>query len=375
MLEIAFTPPGLWVTLAVVVVLAVLIFWKREPIRRWLRRFRVKEVQVGPVTIEIEPSQPKTPSPLHTPPAVSPKPLALSDRKPSPSPSSVPAHHPSLTLQEDPNFRQLCYFARRNQCRFFIGSGVSAEAGMPGTQALQNLLRAELSEMGITVPPDMPLPELATAMEKTGGRPHLIGLLQRAFDEALRQRPWEKGAYPWIPLLPQKLVEVVFTTNWDDLLKRAFEAAGKSVREIRHPRDLPLIPQSEYAIVKVHRDFQSPEGPVITEADYAIAQNNILQGTAGTLWGYLAAQLAQYHFVFVGYSLGDPTLALIRRAVELRTASIGEKRHFLVAPLSPEEAQAVQKWAGVYTVTSPSCQFFQGLIQELGEEKNERRAD
>lgn len=52
MLTIALTPPGLYVTVAVIVVLATLIWWQRRPIRRFLRRLRVKEISLGPVTLE-----------------------------------------------------------------------------------------------------------------------------------------------------------------------------------------------------------------------------------------------------------------------------------------------------------------------------------
>ena len=54
MLTIALTPPGLYVTLAVIVVLATLIWWQRRPIRRFLRSLRVKEIGLGPVKLEPE---------------------------------------------------------------------------------------------------------------------------------------------------------------------------------------------------------------------------------------------------------------------------------------------------------------------------------
>lgn len=277
-------------------------------------------------------------------------------------PLSIAAPSP---LVESPAFKNLLYFARRGQCRLFIGSGVSSEVGMPGEQELREALWAELIEMGQAVRADATLPELATALERAAGRPHLIQVLQCLFDDALRERPWERGAYPWIPLLPPDLVQVIYTTNWDDCLKRAFEAAGRTVREIRYPGELSLIPQAEHAIVKMHRDFQVPNGPLISEADYAIALNDIQQGTAGTLWGHLADQLAQFYFVFVGYSLGDQTLNLIRQAVELRTGTAGEKRHFLVASLSPEEAWAAERWACVRPIIATPSEFFQTLLSEL----------
>ncbi|MDY7076322.1 MAG: caspase family protein [Chloroflexota bacterium] len=293
--------------------------------------------------------------------------LVTSVRKPRPRP---PVAAP-LSLPQDPTFKQLLYFARRGQCRLFIGDGVSSEAGMPGVEALWDTLRAELGEMGLSVPANAPLTEIATALEKAAGRTELIGMLQRVFDDALRDHPWERGAYPWIARLPVGLTEVIYTSNWDDALKRAFEETGHSTREVRHPAELALIPRAGHAIVKLRRDFHGPDGPLVSESDYAVALRDIEQGTAGTLWGHLAGQLAQYRFAFVGYDLGDPTLNLIRRAVEMHTGTLGERRHFLVGPMSPEEAQAAERWAGVRPVVAGASDFFQALVREMEGEDDE----
>ena len=51
MLTIALTPPGLYVTIAFIVVLTTLIWWKQRPIRRFLGRLRVTEIALGPVKL------------------------------------------------------------------------------------------------------------------------------------------------------------------------------------------------------------------------------------------------------------------------------------------------------------------------------------
>lgn len=51
MLTIALTPPGLYITVAVIVVLATLIWWQRRPIKRFLRSLRVTEIVLGPVKL------------------------------------------------------------------------------------------------------------------------------------------------------------------------------------------------------------------------------------------------------------------------------------------------------------------------------------
>jgi len=342
---------AVFVAASVVVILALFL---------WLYTRKRISVEVTASTLEHKDELSRSPFPTF--PSVQMEPFATPEKSQPPLSTTTPS-----PLLESPAFKQLLYFVRRKQCRLFIGSGVSSEAGMPSVQELQEALRAELVEMGQAIRTDATLPELATALERIAGRPYLINVLRRLFDNALRGRPWEQGAYRWIPYLPPDLVQVIYTTNWDDCLKRAFEAAGQTAHEIRYPNELSLIPQAEHVIVKMHRDFQASEGPVISEADYAIVLNDIQRGTAGTLWGHLADQLAQFRFVFVGYSLGDPTLKLILRAVELSVGTVGEKRHFLVAPLSLEEARAAERWAGVYPIIAGASEFFQKLAQELQE--------
>ena len=123
--------------------------------------------------------------------------------------------------------------------QFKSGQVLASEAGMPSNKKLQEVLRSELIEIGNSVPENTTLPELATAVEKSVGRSRLIGIIQNLFDDALKEHPWEQGAYPWIPYLPSDLVRVIYTTNFDDLLKRSFEAAGQVAREIRSSDNLP----------------------------------------------------------------------------------------------------------------------------------------
>jgi len=48
------SPLGITVLVVVILVAAALVYWKREPIRRWLRRWKLSEVEVGPVTFKQE---------------------------------------------------------------------------------------------------------------------------------------------------------------------------------------------------------------------------------------------------------------------------------------------------------------------------------
>ncbi len=54
------SPLGIAVLVVVILVAAALIYWKREPIRRWLRQWKL-EFKLGPVTLKQE-KKPETPA-------------------------------------------------------------------------------------------------------------------------------------------------------------------------------------------------------------------------------------------------------------------------------------------------------------------------
>jgi hypothetical protein len=275
-------------------------------------------------------------------------------------------------LREHKHFRQLVAQARRGQAILFIGAGVSVDVGMPTTSQLLDALRAEAKNFGTEIPTGTPFSEAARIMEGFIERANLVGVLRREFDAALKADPppYRRGAYRLLPSIPQ-LSQLIVTTNWDDLIKRAFQDAGEQVVEITQGAQLPLIPSAEHAVIKLHGGFENPEGMVLTESDFDIAEAQIRRGAAGTLWCFVANLLAQRSFIFIGYSLQDPDFRLLRRMVE---SGMGTRRepvpHFFVAPLSKADEEAISKWAEVRPIPATATDFLLALFRELGEFAN-----
>jgi hypothetical protein len=200
------------------------------------------------------------------------------------------------------------------------------------------------------------------------GRQSMAEVLRREFNSALKDNPppYRRGGYRLLTALPKQLTKVVVTTNWDSLLCRAFEDAEESATEILEGAQLTRIPLAEHAIVKLHGGFEDPERMVITETDYASAAAQIASRTAGTPWGYVAALLSQYSFVFIGYSLTDPDFRLLQRMVEIGRGA-QPAPHFFVAPLSPADEEAVSRWADVRPISATATNFLLVLFRELDE--------
>jgi len=51
MLTMALTPLGLYVTITVILVLTTLVWWQRQPIKRFLRSLCLTEISLGPVKL------------------------------------------------------------------------------------------------------------------------------------------------------------------------------------------------------------------------------------------------------------------------------------------------------------------------------------
>ena len=265
-------------------------------------------------------------------------------------------------FRDTKNFEKLVAYVRKDKCRLFIGSGVSSEAGMPDVQALQETLQAEVAAFGGSVPADPTLPTVATALERETGRASLVNVLQRKFQEALREHPWKRGALPWIPRLRPSLISEIFTTNWDDLLKRIFEACDKSVREIQYDESLfPRGARVPHLIFKINGDiFGKPDAPIITEANYILAERSL--DTPNTLWGHAAGEFRKHHFIFVGFGADDPNWALIRQALN------DQLHHFLVAPMATETAGYLEPF-GLLPIVATATDFFQALEAETRESR------
>ncbi len=274
-------------------------------------------------------------------------------------------------LKENENFRQLIVLARRGKAILFVGSGVSADVGMPSTDQLMDVLQAEAKAFQKDIPQGATLAESARIVENLTGRMSLIELLRGEFDAALKSDPppYRKGTYRLLPAITQ-LSRLIITTNWDDILHRAIYDARKSATEITQGGQLAWLPMAKHAIVKLHGSFDDPKRMTITGKDFDVANSQIVERTAGTLWGHVASLMAQYSFIFVGYNLEDPDFQLIRRMVAKTEIWQEPGSNFMVAPLSPEEEKSAERWASVRVIPTTATNFLLALFKELGEFAN-----
>jgi hypothetical protein len=171
----------------------------------------------------------------------------------------------------------------------FVGAGLSIGAGLPGWGAL---IRPLAERIGYT---EDDLLKAAQFYENRNGRHALVSHLRDRLDTTGIE-PTENH-----DLLARLPINIVFTTNFDDLLGRAYRKAGRSVNVVVGATELPFWDESRVNLVKLHGTCDRPDSFIITERDY----NTIYRSNA-LIVQQLNALLATKTFLFIGYSVSDP---------------------------------------------------------------------
>jgi len=197
--------------------------------------------------------------------------------------------------------------------------------------------------------------------EVAANRIDLVGCLHQTLD-----RDYQIGGiHRFLADVDEPLL--IITTNYDDLIERAFEAKGKSYHlvtyptdhkeyaaavfwwkpgmtepEVHAPKSLPLSLTDTTIIYKIHgtvdRRSNKWDSYVITEEDYVDFLSRMTGQTA--IPARFMVEFRKRRFLFLGYGLRDWNLRVMLRNLKstLRTKEIA-------APSTPEEGEDLRSWA------------------------------
>jgi formylglycine-generating enzyme required for sulfatase activity len=201
---------------------------------------------------------------------------------------------------------QLC----KGNCVLFVGAGISmGQGGLPGGGQLAREMAQRCDYPG----DDLALPRVAQFYADTEGKADMLKYVCQRIREA-RREPME--THQLIAALPFK---IIVSTNYDCLIERALEAAGRPFNVIVTDKQVGLWDEDKVNLLKIHGCVSQPEHIVITEKDYweffkhrpEIATN-------------LRADAARHSLLFVGHGLGDDDFKRIYLQV---TDNLAEFRH------------------------------------------------
>src|SRR5512138_3712544 len=217
----------------------------------------------------------------------------------------------------------------RGQRLLLVGAGASRWAGLPSWREAVCALADDLvpalrehvpdaRERFVPPAPDERVPveallRIPEAHRFLRGEARLVERLSALFDTAAID-PARLPLHREIVRL-SRFVPAIYTTNFDDLLERAFEALGRSCQVVAEPEDLRSWRFDEaggrhvprYPIYKLHGTLGRPGSLVVGESDFQrrsdLASNPIDLRFCSDVMGR--------EILLVGYGFNDPNLRWI----------------------------------------------------------------
>ena len=201
---------------------------------------------------------------------------------------------------------QIC----RGNCVLFVGAGISmGEGGLPGGWQLAT----ELAERCDYPGDDLSLDRVAQYYVNTIDKASLLQYVCQRIREA-RREPME--THRLIASLPLK---IIVSTNYDCLVERALEEAGKPFNVIVTDKQVSSWEEDKVNLLKIHGCVSQWESIVITKDDYWEFFER-----RPSIANILSAEAARRSLLFVGHGLGDDDFNRIYLQV---TRNLAEFRH------------------------------------------------
>ena len=187
----------------------------------------------------------------------------------------------------------------------FVGAGVSMSAGYPSWSAL---LREIGEELGVGSSDVTDLAALAQwSIQESGSSTRVRNVIKEQIGRSL-------PVPPALEILARLPVRHVWTTNYDRLIERAFEAIGRPIDSISGAKDLALrATPGATRLYKMHGSVDRLDDVVISTDDYELYRSR-----RGSYLPLLQAHLTSMSMLFIGLSFTDPNvrhvLSLIRES-------------------------------------------------------------
>ncbi|APD02848.1 MULTISPECIES: SIR2 family protein [Lactiplantibacillus] len=207
---------------------------------------------------------------------------------------------------------------RCGEAGLFVGAGLSLASGMP---SWKKLLQKPAESIGMNVDKEEDLVTLAQyyVNESHDARTKINTELKSQFGCLSKINDNQK-------IIAQLPIDTIWTTNYDNLLEKAFEDNDKICDVKRSKDDFTSSPKnSSVTFYKMHGDISNVNEAVITRRQYEEYDRNFeLYVTA------LKSDLVRKTFLFIGYSFQDPNLKYILSQLRLLLGNNPREHYFLI---------------------------------------------
>jgi tetratricopeptide (TPR) repeat protein len=241
----------------------------------------------------------------------------------------------------------------------FVGSGLSAQSGLPDAKRLAEMMWKELHP-GKRLP-RKPVSLFLTAHEYRGK--FSAGYSWRFLQDLFRRSTQASAAHTALARFPS---ELFITTNYDKLLETALQDVyGNPPYTVLDASDLLALNRwghrERSTVVKLHGDIDSYESIILTQQDYI----DFLE-RKGDLIEALAYIVAKQPFLFIGYSLVDPDIhKIFERANEIAK---GMTQSYILVPWKPDRnLQATLKKFNISSIEYGSYNALSAYLHKLAD--------
>lgn len=250
---------------------------------------------------------------------------------------------------------------RNRKVILFAGAGLSMNLGLPSWSALMEHMAAEL---GFKADEFLKLANFLELAEYYKIQRGSIGPLRSWMDTHFHPEHINiKDSEPH-RLIVDLDFPIIYTTNYDRWIEKAYEAYNKPYNKISDIFDLTKSKTDVTEIVKFHGDFDNDDSIVLTETSYfeRLALDSALDVK-------LRADSLGKSFLFIGYSLSDIDIRYLLFKLQKLWGNALEKniapRSFIFLAKENPVQKKVLNNRGIETISSDEPDPGKGLIKFL----------
>lgn len=256
-------------------------------------------------------------------------------------------------MNQDERYQALVEELALRSCVLFVGAGLSIGAGLPGWAELLEKLDQRLHTRLGPVRGDFL--DYAEKIDLNVGRVRKVEALR----EILRAPGIEPS--PVHRALLSLPFRAIFTTNYDDLIERTLEQAGRRYDSIRYDEEVGVIDEHEAVpVIKFHGDLEDPPGVVLTRRDYMLYHD--LHPAFTPLF---EAMLATRTFLFVGFGLADDNFKELDKTVQRALGRYRRKAYAIVVRNDPRDTLSIPNFEILGVPLERIHHFIEKLVRDV----------
>lgn len=216
-----------------------------------------------------------------------------------------------------------------NNVAIFAGSGLSAPAGYV---SWSELLRPIATDIGLDVDKEHDLVTLAQYHLNANG--HNRSQLNKRLIEEFSKLGELTENHRILARLP---IDTFWTTNYDKLIERALESAGK-VTDVKYTKKQLAFtkPKRDAVVYKMHGDVDHPDDAILSKDDYETYHVKMDQFITA-----LSGALVSKTFIFIGFGFADPNLDYILSRVRVAYDNSQRTHYCFLRKVAQEKDESV----------------------------------